>query len=586
MDKLEINVKTRIENSELREQISTFGLELTQLIETLGYIRLEATPEQAKRPSMAWQLKKAFIHSLASKHPNVVHFTIAQAAIAEEVASNGQNAVKNTDLVGILAHALAENICVLNERMNLPKKLKDITAEASRIADEKSSSESPALEVIDWSDCEVEGYFEKDELFLFDHIFLEHLEGIGEASREMAKLLKPMLEKRFKTFKEKNKNYFGFWFNIKPSNEKPFFHSDLLCLLARALWRDKASNSLPKIGVMRVSGHIADQKLLRKKKQIPSQKTHNNIIEVEEWEPIHEGLTNLSILEHKAISALHVLLHLKSQTANEDADDFYKGNETPQIIKIGETILHSPVIRFTKPEYYKAFTGKEKYSGKDQETADKALAQLAPRKFLTIWERKKTVARNEVIEELFDRAELYKPLFEKITIFKDLTSKQKDQVHQGDKKTRERKGEEIFAMNPIFRDQIETKYLRYPVDLTSRIRKASCKIKCKETPSTYCLITYLARAHSGKCYTTEISEQVLIKTLELEKIETEKRKKRISSRINCDIQIAIEIGLVEKYSRVARKNPGDGYKYIFYLNQEWPEGYTQRPIKKKRQSPG
>ena len=169
-----------------------------------------------------------------------------------------------------------------------------------------------------------------------------------------------------------------------------------------------------------------------------------------------------------------------------------------------------------------------------------------------------------------------------ITVFRDLTNKQKDLVSSGDKTTRRQKGEEIFALNPIFRDQIDTKYLRYPIDLTRRIRKASNDIGCKEAPSTYCLITYLTREHSSKRYNPEISEQELIRYLELEKMESEGRQKRIRERIDNDVKIAIGIGLIERYERVSRKNLNEGQKYIFYLNPKWPEVYPQQQLYAKK----
>jgi hypothetical protein len=563
-----------------KEEIKAFGV--------CEIIKLTIKFENPKQSYIVFQLIFAFISSLETEDPTKVHFDIVRATLnkidPKLLADKGiiDSVARNliaccAKLKSKIAESTPKQILNLIISTNKKAQAEKFTPESGKVPLEFVIADLKAVPNLD-------KIFEKDGMFSWDKFLLDILDSTGENGAKAAKDLKDTFRKKFKISQTEGNSPLHFWFNSNsPTPEEPFHISPALQILAGCIYHDlDAINKKLSYGTMRVGGHMADQELAQKNKFVPSPKMKQNIIDLGQWEQIHAGLTNLSVLEHKAITALHVILHQKSQTVNPEADDFYVGNEVPKVIKTGETELISPVIRFTKHEYYKAFTGKEDYSGKEQKTADKALASLAPRKFLIILQRKKRVQLNEKQEYRFDRIELYDPLFRVITVFRDLTNKQKDLVNSGDKATRKRKGEEIFALNPIFRDQIDTKYLRYPIDLTRRIRKASNDVGCKEAPSTYCLITYLTREHSSKHYNPEISEQVLIKYLELEKMESEGRQKRIRERIDNDIKIAIGIGLIERYERVSRKNPNEGQKYIFYLNPKWPEVHPQNLLNAKK----
>lgn len=570
--------------------IEVFKKEELKALSVAETIKLTIKFEIPKQTYVVFQLIFAFISSLETEDPTKVHFDIVRAAL-KRIDPNLLNTDKR--IIDIIARPLIEFCSTLKSKIteSTPKQILDLIASANEKAQaEKFAPESgripPWFTIADLKEVpNLDSCFEIDGMFIWDKFLLDTLSSTGENGSNTAKELKSIFLNKFQLSKTEGNSPLSFWFNVNsPTPEEPFHISPPLQILAGCIYNDLDTiNNKIIYGTMRVAGHMADQKLARKNKYTPSPEIKQNIISLGLWEQVHVGLTDLDVLEHKAINAIHLMLHQKSQTINPKANDFYTGNEAPQIIKTGETELISPVLRFSYPEYYKAFTGKENYSGKDQRVAAKGLALLMPRKFLNIWQRRKIVKLNGKHETRYDRVELYEPLFRVMTIFKDLTDNQKDLVHDGDKKTRQKKGEEVFALSPIFRDQIDTKYLRYPTDFAKRIRKAANNVGCKEASSTYCLIEYLTREHSNKRYTPEISNQELIKTVGLEKMGNEGRRKRVQERINNDIEIAIQIGLVEDYEKVARKIPNAGQKYIFHLNPRWPEVYPQKaPVTLKK----
>ena len=82
-------------------------------------------------------------------------------------------------------------------------------------------------------------------------------------------------------------------------------------------------------------------------------------------------------------------------------------------------------------------------------------------------------------------------------------------------------------MNPIFRDQIDTKYIEFPEDMQKRLVIAAGGHK-KVTASMQILLEYLLREISASRYSPQINEDKLPYMLGLEKYVKQNRKKAAS----------------------------------------------------------
>jgi len=106
----------------------------------------------------------------------------------------------------------------------------------------------------------------------------------------------------------------------------------------------------------------------------------------------------------------------------------------------------------------------------------------------------------------------------------DLTAEEKERLDNGDNSVREAKGEIVIALNPIFTDQIDTKFIEFPIDTNRRLVIAAGGHN-KVTSSMQTLMEWMLRDLSAKRYKTEFNEENLPYMLGLEKYVKQNRKK-------------------------------------------------------------
>jgi hypothetical protein len=245
VDKIEIMLKTPILTEELTNQISTFGHDLVQLIQTLEHIRHEISLEGAQKPHVAWQIKKGFISALASPQPNQIHFAIAQEAIKDEKIPYDIDSAEYREIIGILTRKINEHCKTLNICLIIPAELKNAFEYLVQTVDESLRTKA-ALDIIELPEnLNIDNFFEKDELFLEDQIFLLHLKHLGKNGKDYATNILHLLKNNLATFKQTGKNTLSFWINTQPTTEKPIFLSPAMLLLAKALWHDVVSKKTP-----------------------------------------------------------------------------------------------------------------------------------------------------------------------------------------------------------------------------------------------------------------------------------------------------------------------------------------------------
>ena len=321
----------------------------------------------------------------------------------------------------------------------------------------------------------------------------------------------------------------------------------------------------------RQSGHLVDQKL---KYSTPNQRSLFDYIQDETKKKIEESKIEvkaegikLTPPENKIVHALNRILCEKSQTKNSKAEDFYGGNAPSHLVPYGiNQEQKAVVLKFKPSELYKAYMGKDEYSGADIDFINNTLYQLESKKVLIKYDRIKKTKTGKKEETLTDRIEDFQSLIKIIVFIPDLTNEEKERLDSGDYSIRESKGEMIIGLNPIFTDQIDAKFIEFPMDTNRRLVIAAGGHN-KVTSSMHSLMEWMLRDISAKRYKSEINEDGLPYMLGLENYVKQNRKKKLKERIEKDVKAMINLGILIGIEK--KPNSTGGEKWIFHLNKDY-----------------
>ena len=318
-----------------------------------------------------------------------------------------------------------------------------------------------------------------------------------------------------------------------------------------------------KKGKFKRSGHLTDQMLKYSYPRLPSlfdslQDGSKNEIKRAgvEIKQIVEGI-KLSPSETKIIDCLSKLLHNKSQIKDATKNDYYSGNEDFHLIPYGgeqgDKNTPAPKLSFTLYELALEYKGGDHVSGKDIENVKSILHDLDNRKFLLSYvetARKKDGGRRE------RKMEGFKKLIEIVKI------SQTDFNNEGIETSK--KEDVLISLSPIFRRQIDSKYILYPEDINRRtiIAYGSHDV----SSISLRLRDYLMRELSSKHYTPEITLDKLFYMLS-EKWMREGRKKKVKEYTDKAIETVTALGLLSSYEIVTGAS-GEP-KIIFTINKKW-----------------
>jgi len=122
----------------------------------------------------------------------------------------------------------------------------------------------------------------------------------------------------------------------------------------------------------------------------------------------------------------------------------------------------------------------------------------------------------------------------------------------------------VIALHPIFRRQIDSKFILYPSDINRRTFIAYGSHMLSDIALR--LRDYLMRELSSKHYTPEIMLDRLYWLL-AEKWMKESRKKKVKEFTNKAIETVLNLGLLKSYEIVTGAT-GE-LKVVFTLNKEW-----------------
>ena len=334
-----------------------------------------------------------------------------------------------------------------------------------------------------------------------------------------------------------------------------------------------STNTKEKIPKYIQSGHFFDQKLT-----IPSSSQQTNIWEhllVEtknkiELEEIKVTGIKLKTKQEQVMNGILSLLFQKSDTRKNNKnlpkhpESYFKGNELSSSVNYGEKLVTAPTIRFKLPELYEAISGNKRPSGKEIINIMTALRSLEDQKFLIAYNRKYKI-KNEL---LTDRIEEYLPLI-KITKFYDgLSQDELDRVEQDDTDFKNKRAEMILQLNPVFIDQIDTKFIEVPIDINKLTTLANGGRRTHQ--GIINLRDYILRAIASKNKIKSnnilIDKERLILTLGYEDYLKKGRKKLLEQRINESIQVSIKLNLILKYKEQIGVKGQKQYEFTINLD--------------------
>lgn len=317
------------------------------------------------------------------------------------------------------------------------------------------------------------------------------------------------------------------------------------------------------IGHFKISAHLIEQTLKEDRIQLGL----FDPIRAEEIQSIEnkssiDGI-DLTASEHKIIYSICKLLHNKSQTKDPTREDYYTGDAgaimvpSKSIEAPGEKVP-APRIYCTLYEITREYLGGANPSGKHIENVESILTDLKDQKFRFTY--KQTIKKK-------GKADIERVITgERPLLHIDLATEK-----VGEEETLR---EKIITLEPIFRNQIESKFLLYPQDHIKRIEEAWGS---KKIPSfLYSMVDYLNSIRSAKGEqpkgrnAREIKHSIYVSNL-FKKIDpktlSQGRKTRIQNNTEKALDLCKNIGLLADYE-IGTGKTGEKM-YIFYINKEW-----------------
>lgn len=324
----------------------------------------------------------------------------------------------------------------------------------------------------------------------------------------------------------------------------------------------KTEINLTKTSKFKRSGHLTDQILKYNYPKDKQPSLFDNLqtetlkdLEVAgvERAEIVEGI-KLSPSETKIIDCLCKLLHETSQTLDAEKEDYYSGNIGYELVKYGgDNNTPAPKLAFTLYELTREYKGGEYVGGKDIENVKQILTELDNKKFLLSYvetTKKKDGGRIE------RKIEDFKKLIHIIKISETEYNKEDIELSKTE--------ETIILLNPIFRRQINSKFILYPPDINRRTIIAYGSHNLSDIALR--LRDELIRALSGKHYKYEIGLERLYYLL-AEKWMKESRKTKVKQYTDKAIETVKALGLLISYE--IKPGATGEQKVIFNLNKDW-----------------
>lgn len=337
---------------------------------------------------------------------------------------------------------------------------------------------------------------------------------------------------------------------------------------ARAKKAEQTTKALQKKqSTFKISSHLPEQML-----KGPQLSLFEEVLEDITEEPYTQTVhLNLSATESLLVLSLGKILHLISQTDNPEAQDYYLGNrqDIPEELRNSERTTKPvlkedpgeklPVPQMIVPTQQIAweYMGK-KPSGPDLETVENMLKSLADRKFKVTYV-KKTVGKGARGKTVYDEKtiEIEAPLISLGTV----TQRRSEEGGL----TQER-STKIITFNPIFIDQIRSKYQEFPEDYIKRLRDAWPGRAIPKTLTQLGLYLNQIRSKKGN----QLEPHTIYTTTLMEKLDPatyKKSKKRAIEQAERSLDCCRECGFIASWD----KQPGQTGELLYqiHINKKW-----------------
>jgi hypothetical protein len=331
--------------------------------------------------------------------------------------------------------------------------------------------------------------------------------------------------------------------------------------------RDSAQDKKPRKSY-RLSSHLSEQIV-----KGPQLSLFEQALQEVSSEPASKKIyLDLNTNEQMVVLALGKALHLLSQTDSPEAPDYYMGNrdEIPQIhqtptetkhpvVKDDEyTTLPVPQIMTSTQMVAREYMGGVAPSGADKRTVEKLLRNLATRHFKISYVKKSTLKDRHGKPVIREQAVAQKrPL-----IFIDTYT---------DKRTPEggpsqEKKKLLVTFNPVFIDEIQTKYSEFPEDYIKRLRE---NWPGRTIPKVLLQLgLYLNQVRSGRNNNLEPHEIYIPNLMnKLDPANYKIRKTQTVEQVQACLDCCIKCGFISSW----KKGPGatGELKYFIYINKKW-----------------
>lgn len=327
----------------------------------------------------------------------------------------------------------------------------------------------------------------------------------------------------------------------------------------------KEKGEVKKRDTFRKSGHLTDQQL---KYTYPKDQSGQLTL----WDSVEfthtknaiekEGVSKqtlvygikLSPSETKVVDCLCRLLDEKSQTLEPSKEDYYTGNKQVELVQYSNREdTPAPKLAFTLYQLAKEYKGGETINGKDLINVRQILNELDEKKFLISYiETSKTKGGGRVETKIED----FKKLIHIINITQTEFSKENIELNKRE--------ETVVALNPIFREQIDSKFILYPTDINKRTIIAYGSHNISDI--TLRLRDYLLREKASKHYKPQIYIERFYYML-AEKWMKESRKKKVQQYTEKALETVIKLGIIDNYE-ITEGATGEAL-ITFNINKEW-----------------
>jgi hypothetical protein len=310
-------------------------------------------------------------------------------------------------------------------------------------------------------------------------------------------------------------------------------------------------------------GHLVDQQLkISTRENSPldlfSELSEETITElqgagVEISRELFSGI-NLTASEMKIQDTFSILLSQQSQTEDPDKPNYYTGiEERKQDSFLGGKGAIAPSIEFSLYTIAKEFKGGKTPAGKDLENVKNILQELEKKKFLI--RHKETYSKKGGGKAIIER-EGYRALFhlDRVT----LTQEDKDGKQTNKAETM------VVVLSPLYRQQIESKYILQPLDIIQQLTLANGGANIPL--ATYNLKEYLFRELASKHFECKITARKLYETLE-PKLMQVPRLQQAKENTTRAIETMTSLGLLERHE-IGTSKVGETM-FTFFLNKNY-----------------